>query len=115
MPTLHQSQGLLEKLGLLGSHSSVPRQSPKSKGSSWPGADDTTSADDTTVAKAVERNASTASKLAVFSGEARSARPGEKDTTNAQVAAVARPAGEVRPLGTAKHNHDRIRYLSVLW
>ena len=44
------------------------------------------------------------SVLAVSSGEAGSARPGEKDTTNASVKAVARPAGGARPLGIAKHS-----------
>ena len=52
---------------------------------------DTTSAGDTTFAKAVgdarpriaKRNASTASEFAVSSGESGSARPGEKDTTSA--------------------------------
>ena len=47
---------------------------------------------------------STASELAVSSGEAGSARPGEKDTTNADVTAVARPAGEARPPGIAKQS-----------
>ena len=76
-------------------------------GSSWSGADDTTSADDSTVAKAfgaaqppgtAVHGVSTAFKLAASSGEAGSARPEEKDTTKADVTAVAMPAGEARPL-----------------
>ena len=47
---------------------------------------------------------STASELAVSSGEAGSARSGETDTTNADVTAVASPAGEARPLGSAKQS-----------
>ena len=47
---------------------------------------------------------STSSELAVASGEAGSARPGEVDTTNADVTAVARPAGEAQPLGIAKQS-----------
>ena len=75
---------------------------------------DTTSAVDTPVAKAVGearppgiamRSASTASEFAVSSGEFGSARPGEKDSTSADVTAVARP----------EQQRDRIRYRSVLW
>ena len=40
------------------------------------------------------------------SGEAGSARHGEKDTTNADVTAVARPAGEARPLGSTPTASD---------
>ena len=67
---------------------------------------DTTSAGDTTVAKAVgearppgtaKHSALTASEFAVSSGESR-------DTTNADVAAVVRPPGEVRPRGIAKQS-----------
>ena len=47
---------------------------------------------------------SSASELAVSSGEAGSARPGEEDTTSADVTAVARPAGEAQPLGIAKQS-----------
>ena len=47
---------------------------------------------------------STASELAVFSGGAGSARYREKDTTNADVTAVGRPAGGARPLGSEKHS-----------
>ena len=50
------------------------------------------------------RSGSTASEFAVSSGESWSARPGEKDTTNALGAAVVRPAGEVRPRGITKHS-----------
>ena len=98
---------------LLGSHRTVPRQNLKSKGLLvklgllGPGADDTTSADGSTVAKAfgaaqppgtAVHGVSTAFELAVSFGEAGSARPRGKDTTNADVTAVSRPAGEARPL-----------------
>ena len=75
------------------------------------GADDTTSADDSTVARTcgeaeplgiAAHGVSTASDLAVSSGIAGSARPGERDTTNADVTAVARSAGKAQPLGIAK-------------
>ena len=112
-----RSSGLRQH-GLLGSHSTMPRQNPKSqcllvqRGLLGPERD-TTNANDTTVAKAfgeaqppgiAEHSASTASELAVSSGEVGSARPGEKDTTNADVTAVATLAGEARPLGIAKQS-----------
>ena len=65
--------------------------------------------DDATVAKNVgeawpvgiaEHSVATASALTVSSGEAESARPGEK--ADARVAAVARPAGGARPHGISK-------------
>ena len=79
------------------------------------GADHTTRPDHATVAKAAgedrlpeiaEHSVTTASAFAVSSGEAGSARPGKKDTTNAGVTAVARLAGVARPLEIPKTESD---------
>ena len=51
-----------------------------------------------------KRSTSTASEFAVSSGESGSARPGEKDRTYADGAAVVKLAGEVRPRGSTKHS-----------
>ena len=79
---------------------------------SWPGVENTTSADDSTVAKGfgeaqppgiAVHGVSTASEFAVSSGESGSARPGAKSTPSAVDAAVAMPVDEVRP-GIAKQS-----------
>ena len=79
--------------------------------SSGPGADDTTSADSSTVARAcgearplgiAKRSVSTASELAVSSGEAGPSWLRAKRTPSADVIAGAMLAGEARPPGIEK-------------
>ena len=82
-------------------------------GSSWPGANDTTSAAATGVVKYVgearppgiaQHSASTESENAVSSGEVGSCRPGADDTTSAAATAAAKSVDEARPPGIAKHS-----------
>ena len=99
MPPLQQSKSLLVKLGLFGFHSMVPRQNPKSTGSSgearFLGLEQTTRP-----APALQQ----LQKLLMKLGHLGSPSAEPRYTTNAEGTAVVRPADEARPPGIAKQS-----------